>query len=1202
MYQATAAFRGQRWILSATIVLTFVLASTTGAAADGARGSGNYLIVLAQDYDGSDALNEFAAAKTAQGFHVATYVVSPGTSNTAIQSYIQSLWGTGAAPDYLLLIGDSDGSTASSSTIPHFTGEASRQAACDLYYTCMDGGDDWYPEFPVGRFSVRDPNELQVVVDKSLFVEAGVFDDPDYVKRAAFLATNDTTAGAEGTHDFVIDNYMTPNDFTCTKIYAAEGGGTADITAAVNNGCLFTTYFGHSGSTGWSTPSFHQTEVRALTNEGLYGLVFGFSCNTANWPGGECFGETWILERDSGAAAYLSASDYIFWGTWEAWEPARQLEKYFYRAVFADGYREVGPAWLRALSYFLADYGSVPGNEDVTRNFFEEMVLLGDPSLYLPEGWGFTFELDTYSQSLCSPPTDEAVYTIDVQPTGDFDEAVTLTAAGEPSGATVSFSVNNAVPPFISEMTVSNVSGDSPGAFTIIITGTAPTFERSTSVDLNLSTTTPGSVSLVSPIKNAVEVSRKPTLVWTAATQATEYDVEIATDSGFANIVYTATATDTQHTLTTRLDPLTDYYWHIRGVNGCGDGAFSQSRRFTTLEQAEYFTEEFTSGFDLDYISVTFIPDGSGDYYRMCSEDVTEFPTDPTGGTVISPGEDGYVQVFLQYSQTVQLYNLGYTDFYVGSNGYITFGSGDGDWDETLAEHFSLPRIALLYDDLSPQNGGTVSWIQLGDRAVVTYEDVPEYNTTNSNNFQVEMFYDGDIRITWLGMAADEGIVGLSAGDGLPDDYIESDLSAATPCGPGFYITADPDAQSVCAPADAVYTIEVQEVQSFTEPVTLSTSGEPAGTTVDFSVNSQVPPFTSVMTVSGTGAASPGDYFIEVIGTATAGVQSTTVDLNLADDTPGIATLTSPANGALNVALSPTFTWDAASQAAEYQIEIATDSGFATIVESGTVYDTMYTASSILASLTEHFWRVRASNACGAGDYSATFSFTTLDTLEPTAYDMLNGETGTYTYFDDLYDGDGNNDAALAPLSNGLGDLTDGVMADHNWDETNVPYVGWRTVDPTITFHFNGWVRVRTITLYVDDSNGGGGVYPPQDVTVSDGVNTLEFPITDPPSGAPFAIELDELGLVGDTIEVTLADHNASGGYMMLSEVEFNGGPCPADLDRDGDVDLADLATLLGNYGAATGASYDMGDLDGDGDVDLGDLAALLGLYGTVYD
>jgi len=57
--------------------------------------------------------------------------------------------------------------------------------------------------------------------------------------------------------------------------------------------------------------------------------------------------------------------------------------------------------------------------------------------------------------------------------------------------------------------------------------------------------------------------------------------------------------------------------------------------------------------------------------------------------------------------------------------------------------------------------------------------------------------------------------------------------------------------------------------------------------------------------------------------------------------------------------------------------------------------------------------------------------------------------------------------------------------------------------------------------------------------------------------------------------------------------------PCPGDLDGDRDIDLADLAQLLSNYGMPGGAIYADGDLDHDGAVDLSDLAALLAVYGT---
>jgi hypothetical protein len=78
------------------------------------------------------------------------------------------------------------------------------------------------------------------------------------------------------------------------------------------------------------------------------------------------------------------------------------------------------------------------------------------------------------------------------------------------------------------------------------------------------------------------------------------------------------------------------------------------------------------------------------------------------------------------------------------------------------------------------------------------------------------------------------------------------------------------------------------------------------------------------------------------------------------------------------------------------------------------------------------------------------------------------------------------------------------------------------------------------------------------------------------------------------------ADTWGAGFTLWLDGVRFDPPlpPIPGDLDHDGDVDLSDLAGLLGNYGDVGGAAYEDGDLDGDGDVDLADLAELLGHYG----
>lgn len=71
---------------------------------------------------------------------------------------------------------------------------------------------------------------------------------------------------------------------------------------------------------------------------------------------------------------------------------------------------------------------------------------------------------------------------------------------------------------------------------------------------------------------------------------------------------------------------------------------------------------------------------------------------------------------------------------------------------------------------------------QLADRCVATWENVPEYSTSNSNTFQVEMFFSGVIRVSYLAIAAVDGIAGLSAGSGLSPDFLENDLTSGTVC------------------------------------------------------------------------------------------------------------------------------------------------------------------------------------------------------------------------------------------------------------------------------------------------------------------------------------------------------------------------------------------------------------------------------------
>jgi hypothetical protein len=196
----------------------------------------------------------------------------------------------------------------------------------------------------------------------------------------------------------------------------------------------------------------------------------------------------------------------------------------------------------------------------------------------------------------------------------------------------------------------------------------------------------------------------------------------------------------------------------------------------------DHFTEVFdTSTNDTSNQTYTFEPAESSPFYISRRTTAAEFPTDPAGGSTITLSDDESKLISLGAGAKVQLYGTSYSAFYVGSNGYITFGSGDSSLSESTTNHFRLPRISALFDDLNPASAGKVSWKQLEDRAVVTYENLPEWISTGSNSFQIEMFFDGTIRITILEISAGDGLIGLSRGSGVPGAFYESDFSGFGP-------------------------------------------------------------------------------------------------------------------------------------------------------------------------------------------------------------------------------------------------------------------------------------------------------------------------------------------------------------------------------------------------------------------------------------
>lgn len=180
----------------------------------------------------------------------------------------------------------------------------------------------------------------------------------------------------------------------------------------------------------------------------------------------------------------------------------------------------------------------------------------------------------------------------------------------------------------------------------------------------------------------------------------------------------------------------------------------------------------------------------TGDYYLV----ITTFPdVDLTGagesggryvldlqtitGTPITLGDDNSVEVPLAFSFPFN--GQTYNSVFVNANGNLTFGAGNTDFSESVAEFRNFqPRIAPLWDDLSPNAGGIVLVDSSPTGLTVTFREVPEFLATTTNTFSVTLLPSGRIDVVYGGVAAIDGLAGVSPGGGVVDTG-QTDLSGA---------------------------------------------------------------------------------------------------------------------------------------------------------------------------------------------------------------------------------------------------------------------------------------------------------------------------------------------------------------------------------------------------------------------------------------
>lgn len=169
---------------------------------------------------------------------------------------------------------------------------------------------------------------------------------------------------------------------------------------------------------------------------------------------------------------------------------------------------------------------------------------------------------------------------------GGFTETADFSVVNLPNGMNASFNpISTSANGTTIQLTLAGISNVHLGSNDIIIKATAPSINRLVTTKLQVYNSTFSTQILTSPSQGALGVDLNPTLSWEAQGNAKSYDLQLATDIGFNNIIFSANTTEPNYTIT-GLTEATAYYWRVRPKNDCANGAYSSTNVFATYQQS----------------------------------------------------------------------------------------------------------------------------------------------------------------------------------------------------------------------------------------------------------------------------------------------------------------------------------------------------------------------------------------------------------------------------------------------------------------------------------------------------------------------------------------------------------------------------------------------------------------------------------------
>lgn len=480
----------------------------------------------------------------------------------------------------------------------------------------------------------------------------------------------------------------------------------------------------------------------------------------------------------------------------------------------------------------------------------------------------------------------------------------------------------------------------------------------------------PAKIALASPDSGAVNQPIDITFNWFNEERTEKYEIEVSEDSLFASTVFSdTTLTDTTASLS-GLDYLTNYFWRVRGKNIGGFGEFSSARKFTTIIERPNapMLAAPDSGITglVPPITVSWHPSERSEAYILEVSKQSDFSTIVYSDTNI-------------VDTTKQLPSVDFLTIYYWRVRGKNIG---GESDNSSAFNFKTVGLPSSINHVYPTANSvnipidlTFKWTRAFDQT----ETVSSYHFQLTKDTTSGLFTINDTTLTDT----------FSVVTGLENyTFYYWRVRAKNEFGWNIFtqwkrfrtIIQAPPAVVLVSPANGSTNMQTSIVFHWRrEPIStkyhFELSDDSTFTTFTFRDTAIVDTFRGLPLL----LSNNTKYFWRVRGTNIGGYgeYSSLFNFSTIVSAPLPPALQSPLNGAVGVPINLSLIWDSSAHSEMYYYQLSLNAGFTQLIASDS---TISTSKDIIGLnyKTRYYWRVRARNISGFGNWSNIFNFLTV--------------------------------------------------------------------------------------------------------------------------------------------------------------------------------------------------------------------------------